>query len=491
MEIMSMKRIKGYHILAGLALILVLYFPLFLHLDSLPVTVWDESLFALRALHLFEEGSYLYNFNFYTDLPNHPNTKLPFTTFFQVLGYHVFGVNELGLRLPIIFLFLGLTGWMGFYFKKHFSVWGPILIFLFILIASPGFVRPHMLRTGDQDVPFAMYLLCATLLFFQYLHSTKGKYVWGFALACIAALMTKNLLAGIIAPGLLVYVIYQKKWRWLFRRPEWYGALFLIIGVYAGSLVYFEWQHPGFIDRMWNYELMGRYQKTIEGHQGGPLYYLNRLIRGMGVFFWPAIFSPLLLSVPDVPNRWKSLIRILWMSMLSYGLIISFSATKTSWYVAPLYPGFALLSAVSLWHLYQWYFVNRPRSWQVSVSLICIFIYSWNYGHTIASNYKPKPSTKGSKYGLFLKQLDRSNAPYREFTILDNNFGTSAYFYTQMYNRLDPTYQLTYKRYIHLQPGQKLMSCLNDVLKPIDQKYEYKVLEEYSGCQLLEITAEK
>ena len=477
--------------LALIILLLLVYFPLFLHLDSLPLATWDESLFALRALHLFEEGSYMYNFNVYHDLPNHQNTKLPFTTFFQVLGYKIFGVNELGLRLPIIFLFLAMSAYLIYHFKKHFGTLWPALIFLLILIASPGFVKPHMLRTGDQDVPFAMYLLLAILFFYQYLRSSRPAYIWAFALAFLAALMTKNLLAGIIAPGLLLFVIQQKKLKWLFSRPAWYGVLFLIAGVYLGSLWYFESKQAGFFDRMWNYELLGRYQTTIEGHVGGPLFYLRELIDGMGVFFWPAAFSPLLVGGWSAQGKWKNLIMILWLSMLSYGGILSFSETKTAWYAAPLFPGAALLSALSIYYVYQCFFRHKSRQWQLACGSICLIIYSLAYYDTVASNYHPQPQLKGEKYGLFLKHLKRSDSPHTQLTIVDNNFGTAAFFYTQMYNRLSSRFQVDYQRGLDLRPGQKVMSCLLNVLQPVHDQYEYEVIKKYQDCELLEIKRRK
>jgi 4-amino-4-deoxy-L-arabinose transferase-like glycosyltransferase len=482
---------KGLRWLGAVALLLLIYFPLFLHLTTLPIVMWDESLFALRALHLFEEGGYLYNFNFYPGLPEHQNTKLPFTTFFQVLGYKVFGVSELGLRLPMVILFLALTGYLFAYFKRYFNHWGPALLFILILIASPGFVQPHMLRTGDQDVPFAMYLLLATLFFFQYLHRQKAGFAWAFAVAFIAALMTKNLLAGIIGPGLLLYAVYQKKLKWVFSQTEWYGALLLIAGTYAGTLWYFEWQNPGFVQRMWDYELMGRYQETIEGHEGGFLYYLRELQTGLGLFFWLGAFSPLLIFSKAVSAQRQKLVTALLLSTLSAGFILSFSQTKTTWYAAPLYTGFALLGALKLWEIYLNIVKAKPAKWQLAFGLIALLAYAQAYYDTVSANYLPKPALKGEKYAVFLKRLKSSNSPHTQLTIADNNFGTCAYFYAHVYTHYQPGFDVNYQRKLQFEAGQKVMSCLNKVLDPIHLQYEYQVLEQYDGCKLLLITGVK
>lgn len=483
----------GYRLLGVLLLLLVIYFPLFLHLGKLPIAVWDESLFALRALHLFQEGSYLYNFNYYQDLPNHQNTKLPFTTFFQVLGYHLLGVNELAVRLPMVAIFLVSQGYLIYYFHRYFKTLWPGVLMMLILVASNGFVQPHMLRTGDQDTAFAMYLVLGVLFFYNYVHCGKTGFLWAFVIAFLAALLTKNLLAGIIGPGLLLYIILEGKAGELLRKKDIYLAFAVIIGVYGGTLWYFEIQQSGFIHRMWEYELMGRYSNIIEGHSGGPMYYFNELMEGIPVFIYPAIFSLLILWEDRAPKHLKSLVLLLWCVSLSYAVIISMSETKTMWYTAPLYPFTALLSGLSLWYVYKYYLIKKARAWKWVCAGLTIALYSIVYFNTVESNFnpKPKPYEKGAKYGLFLKKLDRSHSEYTDFVIIDNNFGTSAFFYKEMYNRKDPKYNIQYQRTIEVEIGTRVMSCLNNVLQPLDQQYEFQVLEEYEGCQLIEVTGFK
>lgn len=481
----------GYRILGISIVLLVIYFPLFLHLGSLPIAIWDESLFALRALHFFQEGSYLYNFNFYHDLPNHQNTKLPFTTFFQVMGYHLLGVNELAVRLPLIALFLAIQGYLIYYFHKYFNTLWPGVIMLLILVASPGFVQPHMLRTGDQDVAFAMYLTLGVLFFYSYVQFGKTGFLWAFVIAFLAALLTKNLLAGIIGPGLLLFLLMEGKARELLKKRDLYIALAVIIGVYGGTLWYFETQQTGFIQRMWDYELMGRYSTTIEGHSGGPMYYFNQLMEGIPVFFFPAIFSLLILWEDRAPKPLKSLILLLWCVSLSYGFIISLSETKTMWYSAPLYPFTALLSGLSFWYIYKYYLIDRTKSWKWVGGCLMLVLYAVVYYNTVDANYKPEPYQKGEKYGLFLKKLDRAHSDFTDFVIIDNNFGTSAYFYKEMYNRKDPKYNIQYQRTFEVEIGTRVMSCLNNVLRPLDQQYEFRILEEYYDCKLIEITGLK
>ena len=69
-----------------------IYFPVFLHLDWQPVNNWDESLFAMRAAYMSEEGHYLRDYSLWVDGGmQHRSTKPPFTTWLQVLSFKKIG----------------------------------------------------------------------------------------------------------------------------------------------------------------------------------------------------------------------------------------------------------------------------------------------------------------------------------------------------------------------------------------------------------------
>src|SRR5690606_16747810 len=139
-------------------------------------------------------------------------------------------------------------------------------------------------------------------------------------------------------PGILLYTILSGKLMELLVDRRIYYSLFAIIAAYAGTVGYLEMQYPGFIDRMWNYELMGRYSETIEGHSGGVFFYVDKLFNE---HFKPMAF----LALPALLWIWikgsdksRSLALYLVCSIVGYLAIISFSGTKTTWYHAPVFP---------------------------------------------------------------------------------------------------------------------------------------------------------
>jgi 4-amino-4-deoxy-L-arabinose transferase-like glycosyltransferase len=79
----------------------MLSWSLFCDLDRVDMNVWDESLFAIRAYQLYENGSFLQNFNQFAGLYDHPSTKLPLVTLIQVGSFYVWGPTVWALRFPI------------------------------------------------------------------------------------------------------------------------------------------------------------------------------------------------------------------------------------------------------------------------------------------------------------------------------------------------------------------------------------------------------
>jgi len=139
----------------------VMYFPLVHYIDHLPLRWWDESLFGMRALHMHTTGEYMSDFQLYDGLHAHRNTKMPFTTIIQVLFMKVMGIKVLALRLPVVLIFAATVAFTLRYARKHLSAISIGVLFAIIMVCSPGIVREHILRTGDQDMPF----ICVTPIF--------------------------------------------------------------------------------------------------------------------------------------------------------------------------------------------------------------------------------------------------------------------------------------------------------------------------------------
>lgn len=468
---MKINEIRKRDIGIFLIFCLVLYFPVFLHLDVMPITIWDESLFSIRALHFAQFGEYMENFNNYPGLADHRNTKLPFTTFFQVLGIKIFGINELAIRLPIAIIFVATVFYVCYFAKEYLGNIYIAYLFALILVSSSGFVTTHMLRTGDQDAPFACYLLLATLFFHRYLFMGKSRYLLGFSFFTIAAFLTKNLLAGLLAPGLLLYLIFSGQLLKVLKDYRIYIAVGSIVVAYLGTIFYYESQYPGFIDRMWNYELMGRYTKTIEGHRGGFLHYAMKMFKeGFVPFMYAVPVSVALVLDKKMNAQIRQLLLLVFAVFAAYLLVISFSETKTAWYHAPLFPLGAIMVALGMYHMYTAYLSNANIELKRGMLIATVLIFAVPYSIVIDQVYKPEPIFKDDKYGNFIEDIAQGNPDLKTFTIVDNYFGASAYFYKEKFNSRG--YNIDYQRSFQLDSGELMITCLNTVFQPIRDQYK-------------------
>lgn len=480
-----MQRIIKY-----LTLGILIYFALYHKIGSHPIELWDESLFSLRALHFFETGSILSDFNLYENLPNHRSTKLPFTTFFQVLGLKIFGVNELGIRIPTITIFVATIALMIRHFKRDFFNENFGIVFCLIALSTLGLFGPHMARTGDQDIAFSCYLLIATVYFGKYLHTSRTNALVVFTLSFIAALLTKNLLAGLIFPGVLLYTLLSKTLLSCLKDYRMYLSILSIAVAYGGTVSYLESQYPGFIDRMWNYELMGRYQKVIESHQGSPLFYLRILQDQFSPYVYLIPFIIGLSFSKNVDPLMRKLVQLMGCVFLSYIIIISFSETKTFWYLAPNYLfGIYLVTAGGLM---SYNLIKDSLDREIKTSLIFggILTFGMLYSYVLQSVLSPTRQTpKDEKYGRFISRVQKEKPQLKEFTLIDNNFATAAYFYKKKAEYSDNNLTINYQRKVEPQDGEIVMSCLGNVLDPIHLGYEYEVLYHWQDCKLLKINS--
>lgn len=482
---------NGQVIIISLLFIILFYFPVFHHLDKLPILVWDESLFSLRALYIHLTGDYLQNFNLFEGMPNHANTKLPFTTFFQVIALKIMGINELAIRLPIVLIFTSTVIYMIYHFKTRFSYIWSGYVFGLVAITSVGFVEPHILKTGDQDAPFACYMILAAIAFLRYTETRKVRPLIGFTIFSLAAVLTKNLLAGLLAPGVILFALLTGQLLSMLKDYKFWLACLAIVGIYSGVIFYYEMQYPGFFDRMWNYELLGRYTNAIENHDKPPFFYIRYLATKQFVPYF--LLLPIIFSIAfskNVSEKLKNSILCISSVLFCYLLIISFSKTQTNWYIAPIYLFGAYLMALGSIPLFK-YINEQPKLYKNVFIIGLLFGWSILYLTVVINNFGPKPERKDEKYGLFMKIIAKEKPNLKKYTLVDNNFGTSAAFYKEMYNRNGMGYEIDFQRKLKFNNKQIVMTCLNNVLKPIANNYNYEELNHWQDCKLLKINSNK
>lgn len=324
--------------------------PLFIHLEKLPIRVWDESRLAINAYEMYQGGNWLVPT--FDGKPDMWNTKPPLMIWLQVICMKLFGVSELALRLPSAIAGLFTVILLFIFLKKWFEDFWPGFIASIILITSYGYLNVHVTRTGDYDSLLVFFLTGCAFSFYNYIETSSGRQLLISSFFLWLGIMTKGVQGLLFIPGLFVCAIVQQKSKYQFLNRNF---LFTFSAAVLLALLYYavrEQLNPGYWNAVWQNEINGRYLEVKEGNNGDAWFYFDMLSKHhYAAWFWllPAGF------LAGVFSKKSSIRKITWFSFIiivSYGLIISFSKTKLEWYEAPMFPFMAIPIAVLMYQIF-------------------------------------------------------------------------------------------------------------------------------------------
>lgn len=326
------------------------YFLVFHQLGTHAIYTWDESLFAMRAFYWAHHGTFFTSWSS-VDFPvmEHPNTKPPLVSIIQAVFLHVSGYHRLGLRIPIALMGLATAAAIIRYFNRH-GLFALGLVAAIVLLVSHGYNQAHMLRSGDQDVAVAFFLLISVLAYHSYLTKSPQQpwYLYLFFISTALAVLTKSIAGFFMLPPLAIYSLLFTPWKKLLTNTHFYlgiGLMLLLIAVNYGTM---EWMKPGFLQLVWDNEIGGRYGKSIDGHVGSWWFYLELLFSKSFMPFSILALGGIFFGIKTQETKIKSLVILLTICIVTYLVVISAGSTKLYWYLAPVYPLAAMLAALGV-----------------------------------------------------------------------------------------------------------------------------------------------
>jgi len=331
--------------LAGLTLRLFAGMDFFLH-------VWDERYHALAAKnllkHMFTPTLYehpLFNYDFKDWKGNHIWVhKPPLTLWLIMLSLKLFGINEIAVRLPSIFLSsvgIMLTYYIGkeFYNEKV----GLLAAFFFSI---NGFLIDLATGRNPTDHAEILFVFFVELGIFLSVYYLKHRSYFNLSLIGIAAgcaLLTKWL-PGLIIVGVLFLLLYQKE---SLKQVIWKCIIVLLIA----AAIAVPWQVYIFsaFPREAAWESYFNYRhiiEPIEGHTGTIFYHFRLMPTTFGQF----IYIPLIIFFYSFFNRQYSretVVLTFWF-LIPY-LFFSFVATKMTGYVMMAAPAVFIILSWAFW----------------------------------------------------------------------------------------------------------------------------------------------
>jgi 4-amino-4-deoxy-L-arabinose transferase-like glycosyltransferase len=300
---------------------------------------WDEAIYGVVTRELLARPGLTLHYG------GHPwFEKPPLLFWLMAVSSSTFGLTEFALRLPAALFGIGAVA-LQYFAGRRLGGRTVGLLAAVLLLGVPQFVAYG--RLAMTDVPLtALGLLSAVLIIY-------GTRSIGFAAAGAAfglAILTKSAAAFLFFPGLLALIIALRGARFLWSREIFCAiaaALVVALPWHLWSLIVHGRE---FLDQYLVFHVLGRFQKPLEGHQGGPFYYfaLYRYNAGwLALVHAGGIALALLLAFL---KRDRTLAAIVVLALGAF-FIVSAQGTKIGWYLTPVYPGAALAASLAVTRL--------------------------------------------------------------------------------------------------------------------------------------------
>lgn len=481
------KKYFKYIVLAS-----ILYMPLFGHLDSWPIRIWDEARLAISAYEMNQNNNFLVTY--FEGEPDMWSTKPPLMIWMQVICMKIFGVNELAVRLPSALSAL-LTCIVLLLFAKHYlkSFWLGFIAAV-VLITSHGYVDLHGSRTGDYDVPLALFMTLGALLFFVYCEKKKSKYLYLFFLALTLGVLTKGIAGLLFIPAIFIYGLIRKEILPLLKNKHFYfGAasfLFVIVGYYALREIY----NPGFFEVVQKNELGGRYLDVIEGHKRPFWWYYSELIKTRFSAWYLLVPCGLLIGLFSNNQKIKRLTIFSGLLILTFFLIISIGQTKLRWYDIPLFPVLSILVAIFLHYVFQYLksveFIRKTLTTNVVPFLFLFLVMIIPYKKMINRTYNPQEQKWRKDFydiGYYLRDAVDGKHDLNNKLLVYQGYYAHNLFYINILK--DQGVDIDFKNRTKLQAGNVVIVPQQEARDYIEKHYDYKILRTDGNIVTYKINA--
>lgn len=463
--------------------------PLFMHLDSLPIRIWDESRQAISVLEMLRSGNWLVAY--YDGEPDMWNTKPPLLIWLQALCFSIIGHGELALRLPSAIAAF-LTGWFLLRTtNRQLGMPWLGLIACLILYTSAGYIHFHVARGGDFDALLVLFMCTSAWALFRWTQNGKpADLLWFFGLLTLGA-MTKSIQAFLFVPGLGVYLLLTRKVGAFFRNRYTYFGLATLLGVLGAFYLVRESVNPGYLQAVWDNELGGRYASSLEGHEAAWDFYLDLLVDHHFVPWWPLVPCGIALGLAHADKTMRQWTALLTCMGVGYFFVITSAGTKLEWYSAPLFPVIAALAAISIHLLFQWLRTAGAATFSLHTPVLpwvlLFFLFVQPYSDVIGRVYFPKENPWDEEFYTASYYLHKAvrGGPMEADVICYSNYNAHLRFYTELMQHAGR--DVPFATVDELRPGMRPMASEHETKAAIESVFRYRVLHEEGMLRIYEL----
>ncbi len=390
---------------------------IFLNIGKGSIDLRDEALTACRSLYIYHHHN-IFNIK----VAEHISIrKPPFVYILTAISYILFGINELGLRIPNAFFGLAIFILITLASLKSSKKVGWLAPF--ILLGCFNLIRVS--REALTDTSFIFFISLAFLsLYLDLLDNTdkhQNLYLFLYFLGICFGLLSKGPLTLLAFFYILLFLYFVKRNRALFKK-------YLVIGIIA-TIPFLIWSivqyiyYPHFFDIYFGQEYLDRlnyHAKFLPQFIRGPFYYITNYWRW---FRLSGVVTILLIFLIFYLYRYKKLnwnrdkfLSFLYINgaWLLYLIVASIASHKSRRYILPIFPLLTIVFVIGIDGLLEVYSNNRIVKYLIYfISLVCMVVgFQALYKH-----YQKVPD-----YLPIRKEIAIKIKPYKKWEIYTNDW---------------------------------------------------------------------
>lgn len=464
---------------AGIAVLLALLaVPLFGHLDTLPLRLWDESRLAINAYEMMKNGDLIVtHFNGHPDMWN---TKPPLLIWCQATLMQLLGVNELAVRLPsAIAALLTCLALVTVAVRYLHSFWFGFIAVM-VLITAQGYMGPHAARAGDYDAMLTLFTTVSGLLFFIHCESKRPLHLYLTAVAL--AVLTKSVTGLLFVPAFVLYALLHGYMLSLLKNRHFYLASALFLGTTLGYYLLREMRNDGYINAVQLNELGGRYLQVIEHNAQSTWFYFTQITTERFAAWHLLLLCGLAVGLVHRDSRMSRITQFSALMVAVFFIVISTSQTKLVWYDVPMYPFMAIIVANFVYFVFELLrtntAINSLLRYNVAPYILLLLITIGPYKQTLNLSYFPSEHPFDGDFfdlGYYLKDAIRGQHNLNGTHVAYTGINTNNLFY--VYILQDKGVNIDFKDHTALAVGDQIVASQKELKAYIEDHYSFQLTD--------------
>lgn len=320
----------------GVFILGLVFFSFFYGINSTLLFDWDEGAFSEATREMAARGDYVTTY-----LNGDYRSAKPILIYWLQAGAgHLLGFNELAMRLPSA-ICASLWVLALFFFLRRAA--SEKAAFTGVVLMAGALQISVIGRAAISDALLNLWLACA--MFSVYLYASTGRKLWSYC--AFAAMGFGALTKGPIAvaiPGVVSLVFFALRSRWgdafkLWLNPA--GIVLFTLITAPWFILQYNAHGQAFIDGFFLKHNVGRFTGAMEGHGGGPWYYLP--VVAIGLLPFTAFLIRPIARIREALQDDLRLFAWLWFGFVF--VFFSISGTKLPHYIIYGYTGLFIVMA--------------------------------------------------------------------------------------------------------------------------------------------------